>query len=294
MPSLNDLHIRDPYLLLHDDTYYLYGTVNDQGFSAYRSDDLTAFDGPHLVFEPPAGFWANRHYWAPEVHRYRGRFYLFGSVNDDGDNRASQIFAAEHPLGPFVPHSAGPITPRSWPCLDATLYVDEEGTPWTVFCREFMQTYDGEMYAMPLTPDLTAPAGEPSLLFKATEAPWVIRTDETAFPFGPDAIGYITDGPYLFRLSNSTLGMLWSSFCKDQYTIAAAYSASGKVTGPWVQEQEPLLRSNGGHGMLFHDKAGRWLMPVHEPNHPAYTERPVLYEVEEREGKLEVKGKAAR
>jgi len=129
-------------------------------------------------------------------------------------------------------------------------------------------------------------------LFKATEAKWVIRSDESQFPFPPGIVGYITDGPFLFRLSDGKLGMLWSSFCNDDYTIAAAYAESGRMTGPWVQEEEPLLRTDGGHGMLlFRDKAGNWLLSMHEPNKPNGRERPVFYRVAEENGKLAVKGR---
>ena len=62
---------------------------------------------------------------------------------------------------PFVPLSDGPVTPADWECLDGTLYVAANGTPYLVFCHEWLQVKDGEMCAMPLTPDLTAAAGEP-------------------------------------------------------------------------------------------------------------------------------------
>lgn len=57
---------------------------------------------------------------------------------------------------PFVPLSDGPVTPADWECLDGTLYVAADGTPYLVFCHEWLQVKDGEMCAMPLTPDLTA------------------------------------------------------------------------------------------------------------------------------------------
>ena len=63
-----------------------------------------------------------------------------------------------------------PVTPAEWECLDGTLY-EEDGRLYLVFCREWMQTGDGEMYAMPLDESLNR-AGDPILLFTASNAPW--------------------------------------------------------------------------------------------------------------------------
>ena len=52
---------------------------------------------------------------------------MFASFKAAGVCRGTQILVADHPKGPFVPHSDGPVTPRDWECLDGTLYVDPGG-----------------------------------------------------------------------------------------------------------------------------------------------------------------------
>lgn len=180
--KLPDIHIRDPFVLpvLSERRYYLYGTMGEYawgetgvGFDCYRSADLHTWEGPFPVFRPPAGFWADRNFWAPEVHAYGGRYFLFASFKAEGVCRGMQILAAESPLGPFCPVSAGPVTPTEWECLDGTLLVDADGSPWMVFCHEWVQVGDGEICALPLSKDLALAAGEPVVLFCASQAPWV-------------------------------------------------------------------------------------------------------------------------
>ena len=57
------------------------------------------------------------------------------------------------------------------------------------------------------------------------------------------------------------------SFLCKACTVASdsvvAYSTSGTLDGPWVQEKNPITPPNYGHGMLFHTLAGKLLMSIH-------------------------------
>ena len=75
--------------------------------------------------------------------------------------------------------------------------------------------------------------------------------------------------------------MIWSSFLEGKYAIGIAESTTGKVTGPWRQQEEPLFRQHGGHGMLFRSFDGRLLITFHGPNSPAGAERAHIYEIED-------------
>ena len=147
------------------------------GFDCYISADLQTWEGPFPVFRPPAGFWADRNFWAPEVHAYHGRYFLFASFKAKGICRGTQILVADSPRGPFHPVSAGPVTPPDWECLDGTLFVAADGNPWMVFCHEWVQVGDGEICALPLSEDLASAVGEPIVLFRASQAPWVQRIE---------------------------------------------------------------------------------------------------------------------
>lgn len=125
-----DFNIRDPFILPFEGKYYMYASNYPHGFTAYVSDDLVEWSKPVPVINFPKDFWATKDFWAPEVHLYRGSFYLFASLYSEKANRGTQIFKASSPLGPFEPISDGPVTPADWMCLDGTLYCDKNGTPY--------------------------------------------------------------------------------------------------------------------------------------------------------------------
>nr|MCR5040729.1 family 43 glycosylhydrolase [Clostridia bacterium] len=135
----SDINIRDPFVLVRDDAYYLYGTRaadfgrQTGGFDVYTSSDLENWSGPKQCFDS-AAFGMNREVnWAPEVHEYGGAYYMFATFTKENGLRGTYILRSDSPEGPFAPHSAGAVTPCDWECLDGTLYV-EDGRPYIVFC----------------------------------------------------------------------------------------------------------------------------------------------------------------
>lgn len=114
---LAEIQIRDPFLLTCDaeGQYFLFGSTDEDvwngpgvGFDCYRSDDLEEWAGPIPAFRPPPGFWADRNFWAPEVHRYQGRFYMLASFKAEGRPRGTQILVADRPEGPYPPCGESP------------------------------------------------------------------------------------------------------------------------------------------------------------------------------------------
>ena len=272
-----EINIRDPFVLVHEGKYYLYGTRGPEcwgegtGLDVYVGTDLEEFVGPFVCFTPPAGFGADRNFWAPEVYAYEGRFYMFVSFKAEGKCRGTQILRSDSPLGPFLPHSDGPVTPRDWECLDGTLYLEaaDGNRPYMIFAHEWVQVRDGEVCAVELSPDLKKAVGVPKLLFRASEAPWVKTIRDGA---------YVTDGPFVYRNEEGRIAMLWSSFGAEGYTLALARSESNTVEGPWIQDPEPLFTQNGGHGMLFKTLDGKLNVSLHYPN-VNLEEKPVFFEI---------------
>ncbi len=280
--KFKDIHIRDPFVLPYDGKYYLYGTRGStawkaaSGLDVFVSDDLEDWSEAHECFSVPEGFWANKEIWAPEVHFYNGSFYMFVSLRSDERARGTQILRSESPTGPFVPFTDDALTPRDWQSLDGTFYVDKNGEPYMVFCHEWVQVKDGQICAMKLTKDLSAPAGEPFVLFTASQPDWADKTRET----------FITDGPFMYRTECGRLLMIWSTFTPSGYVQAVAYSDNGEINGKWLHEK-PLFEENGGHGMIFQAFDGKKYLILHSPNENPY-ERPVLLEIAEKNGKLKL------
>ena len=89
-----DIQIRDPFILpvAETKTYYMVDKMavrleegsTRQGVGVYTSKDLERWEGPKPVFHYPDGFWIDGNIWAPEMHRYRGKYYVFATFNSKG------------------------------------------------------------------------------------------------------------------------------------------------------------------------------------------------------------------
>jgi len=270
--KLSDIQIRDPFVVPrpHEGKYYMYGSTDKDiwqlgnGFDVYVSEDLEEWEGPFQVFRNYDGFFADRNFWAPEVYEYNSFFYMFATFRRRAnDLLGTAVLRSESLYGPFQLYSDGVVTPAEWSCLDGSLYVDDEGVPWMVFCREWQSIGDGEVWVVQLSQDLQRASHEPQLLFSASDAPW-----PTSFlhPRYPNQMNYVTDGTYMMKNDRGQLILLWASFIDNKYAQGTAISTSGKVTGPWLHQQQPLYTEDGGHGMIFRTFQGEHLLALHSPN----------------------------
>ncbi len=276
----NEINIRDPFVLIHNGKYYMYGTraentweqkpLDTLGFDVYVSDDLENWSEPKEIFAYKEGFWGKNQYWAPEVHLYNGKFYLFASFTADGYHRGTAIFVCDTPDGTFKEHSKGAVTPKDWECLDGTLYV-ENGTPYIVFCHEWTQIKNGEICAQELSKDLKRAIGEPILLWSAGDAGWAYDISGNG--------SYVTDGPFLVKKENGELICIWSSFSKGEYVEAISRSDNGSITGKWTIDEKLLYEKGGGHGMIFTDLDGNANFVYHYPNETP-KERPFFTKID--------------
>ncbi len=281
--KFKDINIRDPFILPYDGKYYLYGTrgstawCSAEGLDVYVSEDLENWSEPHECFTVTKDFWADKEVWAPEVHIYKDKFYMFVSLRSDTRNRGTQILRSESPMGPFLPFTDYAITPKEWLCLDGTFYISKKGDPYIVFCHEWVQVTDGEICAMKLSEDLTHPVSEPVVLFRGSEPFWADKTRDK----------FITDGPFMYRTESGKLLMIWSTFTPSGYVQAIAHSDNDDIDGNWIHE-DLLFKKDGGHGMIFNDFNNNKYLILHSPNENPL-ERPVLFGIKEENGTLVLK-----
>lgn len=279
----NEINIRDPFLLLHEGKYYLYGTRSAtcwgeaDGFDCYVSADRDNWDGPFEIFRRPAGFWADRAYWAPECVFHDKTFFLITTLGASDRKKGIYALRSQSPLGPFEPWGEE-LTPPDWACIDGTVYF-EGRKPYLIFSHSFEDDPRGDMCAVELKPDLSGAAGGVATLCSAAAAPWARPVPFAEAEFGMEGDVYFTDGPCVKKLPDGRLVMTWSSWSEQAYAVGVAESGSGSVFGPWRQLETPLYPANGGHGMLFEEKDGSLWFTLHTPNEK-YTERPVFFPVE--------------
>lgn len=282
--NLKDIYVRDPYILLYKDIYYLYSKRQEDAreFVVYKSEDLEKWTEPETVFTPPETFWGESDFWAPEVYFYKDAFYMMASFKADGRCRGTQILRADKPDGRFVPVSGEAVTPSDWETLDGTLYIDRKGEPHIVFCHEWEQIGDGAVCEMKLSPDLSKAVSVPRVLWHASDFKGAVN----ACTDGRKSL--VTDGPFLFREGQDELYCIWSTMSGKGYVVCLARSSNGEIDGEWTVSDMPLYEENGGHGMIFTDKNEKRCMVLHTPNIPQ-KERAVIYLLQQQEKKFVLK-----
>ena len=271
--AADTFRIRDPFILADGatKTYYMYETTDPyagrpyaRGVSVRTSKDLATWSRPKPVMSVPPKDHC-RTVWAPEVYKVGARYLMFATLSFYPDaegakgpnaarlecRRGTWIYASGSPTGPFKPVSGKPATPEDMMALDGTLFMDGE-RPYMVFCHEWVQVKTGGMCAAALKPDFTSLAETPRRLFEATAAAPTSR---------------VTDGPYLHRMKDGRLLMIWSTVRKTGggYCVMQTESASGTVYGPW-KDHKVIYGKNGGHGALFRTFEGALKLVLHGPN----------------------------
>lgn len=117
------LRIHDPWVVADTDsqTYWLFSrndpaVTGDKrlGIMAYVSRDLAHWEKPRIVFTLPDGTWANEGAWAPEVHRWKGRWHLLATFHNEA--AAIQARPSARPIGapPCWRYPTGSTVPLPW------------------------------------------------------------------------------------------------------------------------------------------------------------------------------------
>lgn len=302
-PEIGTIHfdsisMSDPFVFPDEKTgtYYLTGT----GGRLYKSTDLRMWTGPYKIIDL-TGTWMDS-LWvaAAEIHQFGDRYYLAGTWSDhttlieavprryNVPRNQTQLLVSDRPEGPYRPlvdEYDFCLGPEDWDIIDGTLY-EENDTVYMVFVHEWTQLIDGTMDYMPLSGDLTRRTAFPTTIFRASEASWSKEMNSIGeATFGMKMPGWVTDGPQLFRTQTGKLGMLWSSWGEHRYAQGIAYSASGSIKGPWIQEEEAFKGDNSGHGMLFTTFEGKRLFIIHHAEGRGWR-KPQLWEVDDSGDKL--------
>ncbi len=255
----SEIHVRDPFIVNYGDTYLLYRSDYENNVLVYKSLDLENWSNPTAIFSVPDGKSWGHLFWAPEVHYYKGNYYLITSYADEtAESKNDVIFIAKcsSPVGKFEKIAEFPI--KGQDVIDGTLWI-EDGTPYLVYSHCFTTCVDkmGTVNAVKLSEDLTEKVGEDFILFKANDPCW---TDDR-----------VAEAPFLFT-EGKDLYMVWSNYADHYYLVGVAKSSNGKLDGKWEHFDTPLYAKNlngekhdGGHAMVFNYKDGDKLC-LHSPN----------------------------
>lgn len=264
-----DIRVRDPFVLTFGGEYFLYKSdynADNKNIWVLKSRDLEEWSEPEVVYTLSEDSWGCADLWAPEVHKYNGKYYMFLSLLGKNGLRGTEISVSDTPDGEFIPITNQPATPIDRSCIDASLYV-ENGVPYIVYSADWpfnyveeKGCYVGSIWAVEMTSDLTREAGEPFCLFRSDDA--LDKPDSFEYE-GKMITRYGSDAPFVQKLSSGKLLLTWSPMPEGNYVVLGAMADS--ITGRWEHLKNPIFNQNGGHAMFFDGIDGKRYMCIHCP-----------------------------
>ena len=216
----------DPFVLFWDGRYYAYATESRiTGFQVMESTDLIHWTHRGVALEVP---WSRRHYWAPEVVYYRGKFYMTYSAENPANRKHDiGIAVSDRPLGPFR-HAAKLVEagPGQRGVIDATIFFDRDGRPYLIYSEEDPRS----IVIRPMRDDLLAVEQEREVLIRPDRA-WEHGVTEA-----PTMI--YRDGHYHLFYS---AGYYQGDKANCRYCVAHAVAKD--LRGPYVKSESQLLQT---------------------------------------------------
>lgn len=285
----------DPYVLKDDDgTYYMYGTGGGakSGFAAYSSKDLKKWNPEGQVyFGNNKNGWGEGAYWAPEVYKRGGKYYMFYSAQwkhnptNELENFKIGVAVSDKPTGPFIDLSDKPIFDPGYPIIDANVWFEDgkvylyysrccykhpvksEISEWAKNKGWYDEVEESWVYGIEMKPDFSGVIGEPVLLlrppFKMDVAPWESRSVTSR-----EVNRRWTEGSFIFK-NKDTYYMMYSANNFDGQNYAVGYATSKSPLGPFTKAPEnPILQKRGkvsgtGHNSITMSPDGKDMLCVY-------------------------------
>lgn len=245
--TTDTLMVHDPVMAVEDGVYHVFSTGN--GLQHATSADRrtwtvhaeSVLDSiPQWTHDSVPGF--RRHVWAPDVIRYRGRWWMAYSCSTFG-KRTSAIGLASSPTlavgarwrdeGPLVCSREGR---DNWNAIDPNFVIDENGRPWLAY-----GSFWGGIQLVGLDSTMHVAAGaRPQTIARRT-------TTGRANPI---------EAPFIFRHGDYFyLFVSWDYCCRGmESTYRVAVGRSKTVAGPYLDKDGRDMRDGGGTLVFEGDK----------------------------------------
>jgi beta-xylosidase len=311
----------DPYVLHEQGKYYMYGTGGGarNGFAAYSSTDLVNWKNEGQVYyasnvkgwSDSTAAWEGA-YWAPEVYKYKGKFYMFYSAqwkqnaNKEVENFRVGVAVANSPTGPFVDLTNKPVFDPGYPIIDANVLFDSTGKIYLYYSRAcykhpvesevatwarqkgwFDMIEESWVYGVELKPDFSGVIGKPVLQLRPPvkmddkQAEWESRSVTSK-----EVNRRWTEGSFIFK-NGDTYYMMYSANYFGGKNYAVGYATSRSPLGPFTKaSNNPVLQKNTekggvvtgtGHNSVVYSPDGKEMFCVYHARTTATGDERVVF-----------------
>ena len=285
MIQTNIIDIGDPFILVHNNTYYMYSTISraKDGFKCFSSKNLIDWEDNGFVYSKNDS-WGEECFWAPEVYYYNGKFYLlFTAKWKKNHSLRTGLAVSDSPLGPFKDIKDEPLFDLGYATIDATFLFDCDGRNYIYYSRDCGEqiingVHTSTLYGAEIDKSLTKLLTEPVLISKPDSSYETTDSDTWWWNEGPAVIHM--NGRYYLNYSTN-------AYYSKKYSVCC--SESDKPLGPFKKyEDNPILKykegefSGPGHNNFFRSLDGKLMTSFHihtDYNNPSDNRRFCIAEV---------------
>ena len=271
--------VHDPVMAKEGDTYYIFAT--GMGIQQMTSDDgrnWTVKREPVMSVIPK---WTHdsvpgvrHHVWAPDIIRYRDRWWLAYSCSTFGRNGSAIGLLSTRSLASGLWDDEGCIVCSregrdNWNAIDPNFVIDDENQPWLVWGS----FWDGiQLARLDTTMHVLRQAKRQSRAAVPQQQTTIARRFNISDPDGKKALSInpnppknptsdfagpnAIEAPFIFKHNGwYYLFVSWDYCCqgaKSNYRVAVGRSRS--VEGPYLDPDGKDMRNGGGKIFLEGDK----------------------------------------
>lgn len=248
-----DGYFADPSILLFEDTYYIYATIDPWGgeeLAVFETTDFKQFERKHINWPTKKACTSSTSksamVWAPSVVQApNGQFYMYVSVGSE-----VWVGTANHPLGPWrnAKEDGSPLIADNYipnyHMIDAECFIDDDKQAY-LYWGSGWNWVNGKCFVVPLAENMVDFMDEAKDVTPANyfEGPVIMKKD----------------GIYYLMYSNGKA---------IDATYNVRYATSQSPLGPFVEgENSPILKTSAdsttygpGHHCVFSAKGQDYVL----------------------------------
>ena len=225
----------DPSIIYENGTYYLFATTGGNGVRYYSSTDMTNWkDTGYIIDKQTFNGGSQKNFnafWAPEVFKYNGKYYLLYSGGTTSNWNIQLYLAVSNSMtGPWTYYTKIPLDKYAILNIDGTVLIENNKVYLYYHAKN-------EIYGVELSSDLKSLVSEPKVLFYPNQS-WAKHSTPP-----------LNEGPAIIK-NNGKYYLMYSA--NDYYTkwYGVGFAVSNSPLGPFsdVSINTPLLSSSNGPG----------------------------------------------
>lgn len=223
--------LADPYVFLDNGVYYAFGTTSSDGFLCWSSTDLVNWTSEGYAFQETPTSWGDNTYWAPEVKKYKDKYYMsYSCKGKSGANDGKMLLClaeSDSPDGPYTDLYA-PWFDDGYQCIDSDIFIDSDSSVYLYFD---VIIDGGGIYMRKLSEDDLSIEGDTIMCIKASQ-PWELQ----------NMYMQTNEGSFVFRYQDKYFMTYSGNSWQDPY-YGIGYATADSPFGPWVKsEDNPIIQ----------------------------------------------------